>query len=141
MQIKYNNNYSKCFVCGKENEKGLQLNFLYDENNKLTKTDVIFKTYMQGYEGIIHGGFISMLLDEIMAKSCLNAGYLAVTGRLNVKFIKPIAPDEEIRFYGKIDDIKGKVIKASAWCEDESSSRKSEAESTFIILSKVKTNV
>ena len=135
--IKYDSNYKGCFVCGKENKKGFRLDFFYDKDDGLTKTEVIFKNYMQGYEGIIHGGFISMLLDEIMAKSCLNAGYVAVTGRLNVKFIKPVFPDEKIFFYGKIDNIKGKVIKASEWCGNGTTLKKAEAESTFIILSQL----
>ena len=137
MKIEYSTDYSKCYVCGKDNKEGLQLDFIYDETSGLTKTEVVFKSFMQGYEGIIHGGFISMLLDEVMAKACLNAGYISLTGRLNVKFISPVQPDEKMYFYGKIDEVKGRAIKASAWCENSTSLRKAEANSIFIVLSKV----
>ena len=137
MKIDYSTDYKKCFVCGKENKKGLRLDFVYDRDSGLTSTEIVFKSYMQGYEGLIHGGFISMLLDEVMAKACLNAGYIAVTGRLSVKFIKPVFPNEKMLFYGRINDIKRNVVKASAWCENDKFTKKAEAESTFIILSEV----
>ena len=136
MKIDYSTDDNKCFVCGKENPKGLKLDFIYDKKSGITKTNVVFKEYMQGYEGIIHGGFISMLLDEVMAKACLNAGYIAVTGRLNIKFIKPVSPGEDVSFYGKIDTVKGRAIKVLAWCEDKKSVKKAEAESVFIVLSR-----
>ncbi len=123
-----------CFVCGKRNPKGLKLDFDYDRNSGLVSTSVVFEEYMQGYSGIIHGGFISMLLDEVMAKSCLYNGYVSVTAKLNVRFIKPVGVGERIYFFGKIESLKGKVIKAVAWCEDEKSKKRAEAESTFIIV-------
>ena len=46
--------------------------------------------------GMVHGGIIAMLLDEVMAKvSRFNQDY-AVTGELLVKYLKPVPVEEEI---------------------------------------------
>ena len=67
----YDDDYQGCFVCGRGNSRGLGLKFSYDRDTNEAYTKFIFPEYMQGYKKIIHGGFLFMLLDEVMAKACL----------------------------------------------------------------------
>lgn len=45
---------------------------------------------LQGYNGILHGGIISALLDTAMAQCLLHQNIKAVTGELNIRFCKPV---------------------------------------------------
>ena len=54
-----------CFACGSENPAGLHLTFSAHGEKGLRSEFTPQKIY-QGYRDIVHGGFIGLLLDEIM---------------------------------------------------------------------------
>ena len=54
-----------CYVCGKKNLKGLRLDFRHSKGGRL-ETTVVFSKKYQGFKGIVHGGVIAMVLDEMM---------------------------------------------------------------------------
>jgi len=64
-----------CFVCGENNPNGLRLNFKIDKVKQTLKTTFIASPTFQGWDGIVHGGIISTLLDEAMAKLIYELGY------------------------------------------------------------------
>ncbi|MBA7659645.1 hypothetical protein ES703_67630 [subsurface metagenome] len=130
--LSFNEKYQGCFVCGRENSKGLRFDFLYDEVNDEVYSHCSFDDYMQGYEKIVHGGFISMLLDEVMAKICLYKKIQAVTARIEVRFKKPVYVDEEIVVYGKILEMRGKRISLTARCIDHKGEERALARGLFI---------
>lgn len=133
MKIDYDDNYQGCFICGKSNDKGLKLDFSYEE--EVGEVCAIWKPleYMQGFKGIVHGGFIFMLLDEVMAKACLYKKIPAVTARIEIRFKKPVYVDEEMEVKGKILEIKGKKIKLWASCMDIKGIERVSAEGLFIV--------
>ena len=58
---------------------------------------------MQGYEGIMHGGLLSALLDTAMAHCLLHENIEAMTGELNVRFIDPVAYNSTMAITAWID--------------------------------------
>jgi acyl-coenzyme A thioesterase PaaI-like protein len=54
-----------CFACGEKNPRGLHLQFSPLPPDGLTSEFTPDKTY-QGYRNVVHGGFIGLLLDEVM---------------------------------------------------------------------------
>ena len=132
MKLNFSEEYQGCFVCGKENTQGLKLDFIYDEVSDEVYSLCNFKTYMQGYDRIVHGGFISMLLDEVMAKTCLYKNIEAVTARIDIRFKKPVYVDERVVFRGKTLEIRGKKIILSALCIDENGKERAHAQGLFI---------
>ncbi len=132
MQPIYDNDYQECFVCGMENSRGLKLKFSYDRDKNEAYTKFSFQEYMQGYKKIIHGGFLFMLLDEVMAKACLFNDILALTAKIEIKFQKPVYANEEIEVRGKIREIRGKKIKLRSCCIDEDGDARASAEGLFI---------
>ncbi len=46
--------------------------------------------HLQGYDGIMHGGVISALLDSAMTNCLFHQGIKAVTGELSIKFHHPV---------------------------------------------------
>jgi len=132
LKINYDNDYQDCFVCGKNNSLGFKLNFDYDKDKDEVYTIFKPQKYMQGYENILHGGFTSMLLDEVMAKVCLKKDIHGVTAKIEIKFKKPIFVNESVEFRGKIVNIKGKKILLKASCSDLNGEKKAEANGLFI---------
>ncbi len=134
MKLDYSEDYQECYVCGRENKNGLNLTFIYDDDRDEIYTRCRFARYMQGYAGIVHGGFISMLLDEVMAKMCLQRKIRAVTGRLEIKFNKPVYVDEEVEFRAQFEDIQKKKVLLSSRCLDLNGLQRAHARGLFILV-------
>lgn len=81
--------HSGCLLCGKNNPLSLGLRFEPDGKGAV-RTEVQLNRRFQGYEGILHGGVISSLLDAAMTHSLFHAGIEAVTGDLRVRFVHPV---------------------------------------------------
>jgi uncharacterized protein (TIGR00369 family) len=99
-----------CFVCGSNNPHGLRLQFHHDTEINGIRSEVTFPEYCQGWTGVVHGGLVSTVLDEIMVKSTSAQGYICVTAEIFVKFKKPVLTGSPYVVTGKITDIKRKLI-------------------------------
>ena len=106
--------YGNCFVCGENNPNGLRLNFEIDKEKQTLNTTFIASPTFQGWDGIVHGGIISTLLDEAMAKLIYELGYQAVTASLEIKFKKPAPILEPLSVYGEIIELSKRLIRAKA---------------------------
>jgi uncharacterized protein (TIGR00369 family) len=104
----------RCYVCGKENPAGLAVDFEIDREKKSISARFIPADTHQGYEGIVHGGILSALLDEAMAKLAFSLGIPAVTAEITVKFKSPAAPGEELSVTGKLTHETHRLIEAEA---------------------------
>jgi uncharacterized protein (TIGR00369 family) len=87
---------NRCFVCGKANPYGLQLDFYRDGEEYYTEfyTDSRY----QGYTGVTHGGIIATILDEVMAKHLTAQGLGVVTAGMEIRYRKPVPTDIAARF-------------------------------------------
>ena len=103
-----------CFVCGEKNPNGLRLNFEFDQKKQTLQTTFVASPTFQGWDGIVHGGILSTLLDEVMAKLVYELGYQAVTASLEIKFKKPAPILEPLRVYGEVTEVSKRLIRAKA---------------------------
>lgn len=108
-----------CFACGQKNPIGLKLRFALEEDEAVG-TFTPLKNH-QGYTGVMHGGLVATLIDEAMAHYLLLTGYKGVTGRLDLRFRRPVSlgipltitagPKKERRdwilLWGKVEDEEG----------------------------------
>jgi len=106
--------YGNCFVCGENNPNGLQLSFEIDRERQTLKSTFVASPTFQGWEGIVHGGIISTLLDEATAKLIYELGYQAVTASLEIRFKKPAPILEPLSIYGEITEVSKRLIRAKA---------------------------
>lgn len=84
-----------CYACGSDNPEGFRLTFVQD--GQTLSTDVTFRREHQGYARMVHGGFLALLLDEVMVNlPCRVLGRLVVSVRLTVRLRKPVAPGQRI---------------------------------------------
>jgi len=125
---------NQCFVCGKDNDRGLQLDFFYDENKKEVHSKIIFPKYYQGWENIVHGGLISTVLDEIQVKAAEFSNYGCVTGELNVKFKSPVKTGKEYFLRGSILEIRNKIIYTEGFIKDKNSKLMASATAKLFVL-------
>ena len=96
-----------CFACGPQNPIGLQLTFR-EEGNTYVSTFIPGPEH-QGYDGIMHGGLVSTLLDEIMARYLYAKGLAAVTAKLEVRYRQPTPIGQELHISGWITGQRGKM--------------------------------
>lgn len=116
-----------CFVCGKENIKGLKLNFSLDKEKKSMQTIFTPEEWQQGYTGIIHGGIIATLLDEVMGKLAFKLGINVLTAELSVRFKKPVGLADQLLIKGQITEETSRIIYAKAEARLEDGSLAAEA--------------
>ena len=103
-----------CFGCGHLNPIGLKLEFAVDEATDDVWTEWTPGTAHQGYGGIVHGGLISTVLDEVMGWELSNRGIWAVTARLNVSFRQPVEVGVPTRATATIVSDGGRKIELEA---------------------------
>lgn len=99
-----------CFGCGSVNPIGLHLTFYYVAEGDFTWASWTPTTDYEGYNGMIHGGIICTLLDEIMAWSMYAHKIWGVTAKMETKFRKPIQVGEPVRLVGRVVRDRGRAI-------------------------------
>ncbi len=124
-------NYDRCFVCGKANPIGLKIDFSYDEAGAAHATLAV-KEVFEGYPGVVHGGILSTLLDEVMAKAVIHSGKAAFTAKLSISYRRALAPEQRIEIKGWITKDRSRIIETSACISDESGIY-AEAEAVFVV--------
>jgi uncharacterized protein (TIGR00369 family) len=109
-----------CFVCGESNPVGLKLRF--ETDGRIVQTRFTPRPEHNGFKQVVHGGILSTLLDEIMVWACVvSTKRFAYCAELNVRFVSPARPGEEILATAelaanrrdRIFDAKGELRKAN----------------------------
>ncbi len=105
-------NWEGCFACGKENPWGLKLQFKREGN--LAWAPVVFHENYVGYPDIVHGGIVSTVLDEAMAKALLLQGIVAFTVEITVRFRKKAKPARRYRVEGWVVGHRRNIYQTAA---------------------------
>lgn len=103
-----------CFVCGKKNAVGLQLDFSLDPGCGAASASVVFPAHLQGWQDTVHGGLLATVLDEAMIKAAGAAGHQCVSAEITVKYRKPAPTGVSLVVSGKMLEIRGRVILAES---------------------------
>jgi len=129
MKLESNGN---CFVCGKNNPNGLRLSFEVNKEKQTLKTTFVASPTYQGWDGIVHGGILSTLLDEAMANLVYELGYQAVTASIEIRFKKPAPILEPLLVYGEVTEVSKRLIRAKAHIAQEDGAILATGTSTFM---------
>jgi uncharacterized protein (TIGR00369 family) len=90
---------------------GLHLHFYTDDEGRCIAR-FRPKPEHQGYPGQLHGGLISTLLDETMGRVLTSQNVWAMTGRLEIKFARPVPLDQELTVVGELTRSGSRACKA-----------------------------
>ncbi len=128
--------FPNCFVCGKSNPKGLQMDFFLHKKKSEAKF-IGDKTHL-GYENLVHGGIISAILDDaIIWASYALMGSFGITAELNVRFLKPVHINKEFIIIGEMIEDKGKIWIGKGIMKDKDSNLYAQAKAKVLPLSNI----
>lgn len=122
-----------CFACGENNPIGLHLTFNFDGERIFTKK-IVTKEF-QGYEGAVHGGIISTMLDETMCKF-IEAKYheKSVTGRLEIRYKYPTPTEKELKITAWEELRRKKLISMRSTVQTPDGTITAEATAKFAVV-------
>ena len=101
-----------CFVCGTENNTGLQLTFNSSEGKTVSEFSIPKR--FQGYKDVVHGGISSAILDEVMVHAAMSLGLFPVTAEMNVRFKAPLYVDRPLKAEAEVVNNGPRMIETSA---------------------------
>ncbi len=122
-----------CFACGKDNPISLGLEFVLDDKGRAVASFTPLDVH-QGYNNIVHGGLVSTLLDEAMAKVIYLQGIKAVTAEMKTRFKKSLRIGEKVEVTGILLEKHHKLIFTEAYLKNESDEIIARAEAKFIVV-------
>jgi len=103
-----------CFVCGKKNPIGLHLTFDLDREKNRAQSQVVFKPEHQGWDGVVHGGLLASVLDDVMAYALMTLDRMGITTRMNIAYRKAVKVGETLYLEGTIEEIKSRIARVKA---------------------------
>ena len=105
-----------CFICGLENPVGLHLH-IYETEPGVVETTYVAPEHFQGYPGVLHGGIVGAIIDEISGRALMGSDPMnprfMFTARLEVKYRKNVPIGKPLKIVGKAG--KAKSRSAEAW--------------------------
>ncbi|MCC7118551.1 MAG: PaaI family thioesterase [Anaerolineales bacterium] len=109
-------NSHHCLVCGLENPIGLHLH-IYETEPGVVETAYTAPEHFQGYPGVLHGGMVAAIIDEISGRALMGSDAehprFMFTGKLEIKYRKNVPIGRALKIIGKAGKSKGKI--AEAW--------------------------
>jgi acyl-coenzyme A thioesterase PaaI-like protein len=106
-------NSEMCFICGRGNPVGLYMQF-YDDGDCQVFSDYTVPAHYQGYPGIVHGGVLAAMLDEVVGRVAMigDHHHFMMSVRLEVLYRYPVPVETPLRVAGRIVRLRGRLGKA-----------------------------
>ena len=127
-------NSRHCFVCGLENPVGLKLH-IYRTKPGVIEATFTAPDHFQGYPGVLHGGIVASILDEISGRAHMGDSSeprFLFTAKLEVKYRKNVPLGKPLKIIGKAGKSRAKMAEGWAGIYDEHGSLLAEAKSLLV---------
>jgi len=127
-----------CYGCSRTNTQGLQLRFWLSEHGCFTRCTI--PDYLCGWDGLVHGGIISALLDEVAAWTIIaRLGRLGITREASIRYLKPVPTNTELVVEGQITihDERSAVLRSTIHSTDRTLLAEGESSWMFPRLSSI----
>jgi acyl-coenzyme A thioesterase PaaI-like protein len=107
-----------CFACGTLNVHGIGI--VHHVEPGRSWTELTLDRRFEGWEGIVHGGIVSTILDEVMAWALVGQDSWGVTARMSVEFRRPVEVGTPIRADGWITRDRRRIVETAGRLVDAS---------------------
>lgn len=128
-------NSHSCFVCGLENPVGLKLK-IYQTEPGVIETSYTAPEHFQGYPGVLHGGIVAALLDEISGRAHMgpdaSSTRFMFTAKLEVKYRQNVPTGQPLKIIGRAGKSKGKTAEGWAGIYDQAGTLLAEANTLLV---------
>lgn len=106
-------NSDHCFICGRKNPHGLYMTF-YDNERDEVCSDYSVPDDYQSYPGIVHGGIVAAMLDEVVGRVAMidDHHHFMMSVKLEVKYRRPVPTETPLRVVGRVVKLRGRLGKA-----------------------------
>ncbi len=105
--------HDDCILCGWRDPLRLGLKFEHDGNGGL-RARLSVNRSLQGYDGILHGGMVSAVLDAAMTHCLIHMGIPALTAELRVRFTRPIPCEGDLEISARLVEARPPLYRVSA---------------------------
>jgi acyl-coenzyme A thioesterase PaaI-like protein len=105
--------YDQCFGCGDAQPHGLHLETRAGDGVDVTAEFTVRPAH-QGAPGLAHGGVLASALDETLGSLSWLLHTIAVTGRLETDFVRPVPVGTTLHLAARVTAVAGRKIYASA---------------------------
>jgi acyl-coenzyme A thioesterase PaaI-like protein len=105
--------YVECFGCGGEQPHGLHLQARAGEGVRITAEFTVRPAH-QGAPGLAHGGVLTTALDETLGSLNWLLRTIAVTGRLETDFVRPVPVGTTLYLEAEVTAVAGRKIYSTA---------------------------
>jgi acyl-coenzyme A thioesterase PaaI-like protein len=107
-------NSDLCFVCGRLNPRGLRMAF-YDNGIDEVASEYAVPEAYQGYPGIVHGGVVAAILDEVVGRVPMiaDSNHFMMSVTLEVRYRHPVPVETPLRVVGRLVRLRGRLGKAA----------------------------
>ncbi|MCX2923648.1 PaaI family thioesterase [Streptomyces sp. NEAU-W12] len=105
--------YGQCFGCGGEQPHGLHIEARAGEGVSVTAAFTVRPAH-QGAPGLAHGGVLASALDETLGALNWLLRTIAVTGRLETDFVRPVPVDAVLHLRAEVTAVAGRKIYCTA---------------------------
>lgn len=108
-------NSRMCFTCGVENPFGLQLHF-YDNGLDEVWADFVVGPNHQGYPGVVHGGVVAAILDEVGSRVMMagQPNRFGMTAKMEVRYRQAVPLETQLRAMARAVKDRGRFVTAHA---------------------------
>ncbi len=105
--------YEQCFGCGGGQSHGLHLQARAGEGVTITAEFTVQSAH-QGAPGLAHGGVLTSALDETLGSLNWLLRKIAVTGRLETDFVRPVPVGTTLYLEAEVTAVAGRKIYSTA---------------------------
>lgn len=98
-----NMDHNMCFGCGPANKTGLKMTF--HGNDDLVYSEIAVPGHLIGWQGVVHGGILSTMLDEVMSWGAIFlTKRFILTKTMTVNYLKPVMAGDKLRVESSIEN-------------------------------------
>jgi uncharacterized protein (TIGR00369 family) len=108
-----------CLVCGRDNPHGLHLSLHVDTSTSEVSAEWTPRPEHIGFQGIVHGGILATVLDEVMVWAATWSGKrFCVCGELTLRYRQSVSVGVPVVIQAKIEAVRSRLIEASGVIRD-----------------------